>query len=151
MIVFTEYFIIYSYFKERDCCFYIKAKKYANKIYPKLIGYKRVTFMKDNFLIKSIIAVFFYFYLSVSSQDTLRIMALNIWQDASSVSNGLVKVRDVIAKANPDIIGFGEVRNYSGDWTTTKKLIDNGFTDAFREFFPDEVKKSWNHLAFICP
>jgi len=53
------------------------------------------------------------------AQTSVSFMEFNIWQEGTSVSNGLDKIRDVIIEANPDIVGFIEVRNYNTqDWTT---------------------------------
>lgn len=51
----------------------------------------------------------------------LKIMHLNIWLDGTSVTNGLTKIRDIVANVKPDIACFVEVFNYTGDWTT--KLV----------------------------
>jgi len=57
------------------------------------------------------------------AQFDVNFMTFNVWQEGTSVTNGLVKIRDVIAKVNPDIVGFTEVRNFGGqDWTT--KIIN---------------------------
>lgn len=49
----------------------------------------------------------------------INILAFNIWQEGASVPNGLEKIRDIIVKTNPDLVGFTEVRNYNNaDWTT---------------------------------
>lgn len=71
--------------------------------------------------------VFFLFLLLIvfktEAQTDVDFMSFNVWQEGTSVPNGLTKIRDVILKADPDIIGFVEVRNYnSQDWTT--KIID---------------------------
>jgi len=72
--------------------------------------------MKKNY--KLLILIFASFTLSVQAQTDVHFMTFNVWQEGTSVPNGLNKIRDVIVKANPDVIGFVEVRNYSGDWTT---------------------------------
>ncbi len=60
---------------------------------------------------------------AVRAQISIDLMAFNIWQEGTSVPNGLIKIRDVIVEVNPDIVGFSEVRNYNNeDWTT--KIID---------------------------
>lgn len=57
--------------------------------------------------------------VKLQAQVDVHFMTFNVWQEGTSVPNGLTKIRDVIIKTNPDIIGFTEVRNYNGqDWTT---------------------------------
>ncbi|MBA6152809.1 endonuclease/exonuclease/phosphatase family protein [Gelidibacter maritimus] len=59
----------------------------------------------------------------------LKVMTFNIWQEGTMVENGLDKIRDIIIEADPDLVGFTEVRNYEGeDWTSkiVKKLADKG-------------------------
>jgi endonuclease/exonuclease/phosphatase family metal-dependent hydrolase len=59
------------------------------------------------------------FTLTLTAQDTIRLMSFNIWQEGTSVTNGLEKIRDVIITIDPDVVCFAEVRNYNGeDWTT---------------------------------
>ncbi len=66
-----------------------------------------------------IIASLLLFSLSLQAQDSINIMTFNVWQEGTSVPNGLEKIRDIIVEANADIICFAEVRNYSNqDWTT---------------------------------
>jgi endonuclease/exonuclease/phosphatase family metal-dependent hydrolase len=59
-----------------------------------------------------------------------KFMTFNIWQEGTSVSNGLIKIRDVIIETNPDVVCFTEVRNYKKeDWTDKiiKELQDKGY------------------------
>jgi endonuclease/exonuclease/phosphatase family metal-dependent hydrolase len=63
--------------------------------------------------------LFFSYTFIIQAQVDVHFMTFNVWQEGTSVPNGLTKIRDVIVKTNPDIIGFTEVRNYNGqDWTT---------------------------------
>ena len=56
---------------------------------------------------------------TVQAQETISFMEFNVWQEGTSVPNGLSKIKEVIIEVNPDIIGFTEVRNYNNeDWTT---------------------------------
>lgn len=57
------------------------------------------------------------------SATNLKVMQLNIWQEGTSVTNGMTYIRDVINAVNPDVVCFSEVRNYSGDWTT--KIVND--------------------------
>ena len=60
-------------------------------------------------------------FIKVSDQAvsaSLKVMQFNIWQEGTSVTNGLTYIRDVINSVNPDLVCFSEVKNYSGDWTT---------------------------------
>lgn len=52
-------------------------------------------------------------------QTDVSFMTFNLWHDGTSVTNGLDKIRDVIAAANPDVIGFTEVSE-----ATTLKIQD---------------------------
>ncbi len=66
----------------------------------------------------------------IRSDNQLKLMTFNVWQEGTSVSHGLIKIRDVIIKTNPDIVCFAEVRNYKNtDWTTkiVKALNDKGY------------------------
>ena len=68
----------------------------------------------------------------VNSQVTIDFMQFNVWQEGTSVSNGLNKIRDVIIEADPDIVSFVEVRNYNNeDWTT--KIV-NALSTAGYEY-----------------
>jgi PKD repeat protein len=65
-------------------------------------------------------------YITVAAQGaniSLKVMQTNIWQEGTSVPNGMTYIRDVINSVNPDIVCFSEVRNYSGDWTT--KIVND--------------------------
>lgn len=59
------------------------------------------------------------FCLSLKSfaQVDLSLMTFNIWNEGLTVSNPANKIRDVILEADPDIVGFEEVRNTGGSWT----------------------------------
>ena len=57
--------------------------------------------------------------LNSQAQTNVSFMEFNVWQEGTSVTDGLNKIRDVIIEVNPDIVGFVEVRNYNDqDWTT---------------------------------
>jgi endonuclease/exonuclease/phosphatase family metal-dependent hydrolase len=59
--------------------------------------------------------------ITVSNQmasASLKVMQFNIWQEGTSVKNGLTYIRDIIHSVHPDLVCFSEVKNYSGDWTT---------------------------------
>lgn len=60
-----------------------------------------------------------YFCISFNgfSQVDLSLMTFNIWNEGATVNNAANKIRDVILKADPDIVGFEEVRNTGGSWT----------------------------------
>jgi len=66
--------------------------------------------------------VMFAFSLQSCKNDSnkeVRFLTFNVWQEGTSVPNGLLKIRNVITKTNPDIVCFVEVRNYKEqDWTT---------------------------------
>jgi hypothetical protein len=48
----------------------------------------------------------------------ISFMAFNIWHAGTSVANGQTKIRNALVAANADVIGFSEVENTNGDWTT---------------------------------
>ena len=55
-------------------------------------------------------------------------LQFNIWQEGTSVENGLEKIKNIIVEVNPDVVSFVEVRNYNNeDWTT--KIV-NALADA---------------------
>ncbi|TDE49082.1 endonuclease/exonuclease/phosphatase family protein [Flavobacterium sp. GT3P67] len=65
-------------------------------------------------------------YITVADQGaniSLKVMQFNVWQEGTSVPNGMTYIRDVINSVNPDIVCFSEVRNYTGDWTT--KIVND--------------------------
>ncbi|MFV8347010.1 endonuclease/exonuclease/phosphatase family protein [Flavobacterium sp. ZB4P13] len=65
-------------------------------------------------------------YITVAAQGaniSLKVMQFNVWQEGTSVANGMTYIRDVINSVNPDIVCFSEVRNYTGDWTT--KIVND--------------------------
>jgi endonuclease/exonuclease/phosphatase family metal-dependent hydrolase len=73
--------------------------------------------------IKFIIIPLLGLCFNTQSQETVDFMSFNIWQEGTSVSNGLEKIRDVIIETEADIICFSEVRNYNNqDWTS--EIVD---------------------------
>ncbi|MBJ6368168.1 endonuclease/exonuclease/phosphatase family protein [Snuella sedimenti] len=62
-------------------------------------------------------------YVTVSNSNSIKALQFNIWQEGTSVPNGMTYIRDVIAEVNPDIVCFSEVRNYNSDWTT--KIVND--------------------------
>lgn len=53
------------------------------------------------------------------SAEPLRVLQFNVWQEGTSVDNGLEKICNVIAASKAHVVCFSEVRNYKGvDWTT---------------------------------
>jgi len=68
--------------------------------------------------------------LNSQAQTNVSFMEFNVWQEGTSVPNGLNKIRDVIIEVNPDIVGFIEVRNYNNeDWTT--KILNALSTEGY--------------------
>lgn len=64
-----------------------------------------------------------------STEIELSFLTFNVWQEGTSVTNGLKKIHDVIIETNPDVVCFVEVRNYKNqDWTTkiVKALAQSG-------------------------
>ena len=53
------------------------------------------------------------------SQQEYTFMSFNVWQEGTSVENGLNKIRDVVIETKADVICFSEVQNYENeDWTS---------------------------------
>jgi endonuclease/exonuclease/phosphatase family metal-dependent hydrolase len=69
--------------------------------------------------------------------EAVTFLQFNIWQEGTSVPNGMQYIKDVIAEVEPDIVSFSEVRNYDGDWTTkiVNLLAKNGL-NYFRGYLP---------------
>ena len=57
-------------------------------------------------------------FSSCSREKEVDFVAFNIYQEGTKVDNGFHQIKEIIVKLNPDVIGFTEVRNYDGDWTT---------------------------------
>lgn len=67
------------------------------------------------------------------TEKELTFLTFNIWQEGTSVPNGLQKISDVIIETNPDVVCFTEVRNYKNqDWTT--KIV-NSLAQKGQEYF----------------
>jgi len=83
------------------------------------------------FLIKKVIILLLFIQIqNVYAQQSVKLLTFNVWQEGTSVSNGINKIRDVIVEVNPDIVCFTEVRNYKNkDWTTkiVNKLSSQGY------------------------
>lgn len=63
------------------------------------------------------------------AEKEITFLTFNVWQEGTSVPNGLDKIRDVIIITNPDVVCFVEVRNYEEqDWTTkiVASLMEKG-------------------------
>lgn len=77
--------------------------------------------MQNNTRLKLILILILCLAFKTQAQIDIKFMTFNIWHEGTSVSNGLIKIRDIIADVNPDIVGFQEI-NYNGVWTT--KIIN---------------------------
>ena len=55
---------------------------------------------------------------SCTKEIKVDFVAFNIYQEGTKVDNGFNQIQEIITKTDPDIVGFTEVRNYDGDWTT---------------------------------
>ena len=67
--------------------------------------------------------MFFMQSCESSNEKEVTFLSFNVWQEGTSVPNGLEKIRNVIKETNPDIVCFVEVRNYEDqDWTT--KIVE---------------------------
>jgi len=60
----------------------------------------------------------FILFSSCSKENEVDFVAFNIYHEGTKVDNGFNQIKKIIETVNPDIIGFTEVRNYVGDWTT---------------------------------
>lgn len=75
------------------------------------------------------------------TEKELTFLTFNVWQEGTSVPNGLEKIRDVILETNPDVVCFVEVRNYKNqDWTTkiVKALAKTG-KEYYRGYIGGDV------------
>ena len=69
--------------------------------------------MKKLILNITITSLLVFFQSCKSTTDKeLTFLTFNIWQEGTSVPNGLQKISDVIIETNPDVVCFTEVRNY---------------------------------------
>ncbi len=79
------------------------------------------------------------------TEKELTFLTFNVWQEGTSVPNGLKKIRDVIVETNPDVVCFVEVRNYNNqDWTT--KIVN-----ALAEIWPKKYYRGYagGDVSFI--
>jgi exonuclease III len=63
------------------------------------------------------------------TEKELSFLTFNVWQEGTTVPDGLTKIHDIIVDTNPDVVCFVEVRNYNNqDWTTkiVKALAQTG-------------------------
>ncbi|QOD61395.1 endonuclease/exonuclease/phosphatase family protein [Polaribacter haliotis] len=62
------------------------------------------------------------------NEQNVSFMAFNIYQEGTKVDDGFTHIKNVLLNVKPDVVGFTEVRNYSGDWTSKmqKALEENG-------------------------
>ncbi|QTD37986.1 endonuclease/exonuclease/phosphatase family protein [Polaribacter batillariae] len=77
----------------------------------------------------SIILLALLLYNCQSNKETkVSFMTFNIYQEGTKVENGFTQIKNVILNVKPDVVGFTEVKNYSGDWTSKmqKVLEENG-------------------------
>lgn len=58
---------------------------------------------------------------AIDAATDLRVLQFNVWQEGTSVSNGIEKIANIIIATNADVVSLVEVRNYSGDWITKIK------------------------------
>ncbi len=73
------------------------------------------------------------FACNSKTEKELSFLTFNVWQEGTSVPNGLKKIRDVIIETIPDIVCFVEVRNYKEqDWTT--KIV-NALSEAGHTYY----------------
>lgn len=52
-------------------------------------------------------------FLSLRAQE-LKVLQMNIWQEGTMVEGGFDAIADEVARLEPDIVMFSEVRNYNG-------------------------------------
>lgn len=48
-----------------------------------------------------------------SEPQTMSVLSFNIWQEGTRVENGFEYIADNIAKLQPDVVAFAEIRNYN--------------------------------------
>lgn len=71
-------------------------------------------------------------FSSCSNENKVDFVAFNIYHEGTKVDNGFNQIKEIIIKLKPDIIGFTEVRNYDGDWTTK---IQNVLKESNKNYF----------------
>jgi len=84
-----------------------------------------------NIAITSLIVIFQA--CKTNTEKELSFLSFNIWQEGTSVPNGLQKICDIIIETNPDVVCFTEVRNYKNqDWTAK---IANALAQKGQKYF----------------
>ncbi|WP_347174977.1 endonuclease/exonuclease/phosphatase family protein [Polaribacter uvawellassae] len=69
---------------------------------------------------------------SCSKEIKVDFAAFNIYHEGTKVDNGFNQIKEVVLAVNPDVIGFTEVRNYDGDWTTK---IQTSLKESNRNYY----------------
>ena len=74
-------------------------------------------------------------------EKNLSFLTFNVWQEGTSVPNGLNKICDILLETNPDVVCFVEVRNYKNiDWTRKiVKLLKNAGKKYYRGYIGGDV------------
>lgn len=67
---------------------------------------------------KVLFVCLFVLLLSCNDGKKVDFVTFNIYQEGTKVENGFGQIKKIVVSLNPDIIGFTEVRNYDGDWTS---------------------------------
>ncbi len=92
---------------------------------------------KSSFYIIAILLLLIAQSCKKEIKKELTFLTFNVWQEGTSVPNGLNKIRDIILETNPDVVCFVEVRNYQNqDWTT--KIV-NALEEAEKKYYSGYV------------
>lgn len=81
----------------------------------------KTRFMFPKRLLATLVILMLPFWLQ--GQSSLKVLTFNIWQEGTSVENGMDKIEQVLLQADADLVCFTEVRNYKKeDWT--QKIVN---------------------------
>lgn len=61
---------------------------------------------KLSILLLAVLVSILFHSCDIKTEKELSSLTFNVWQEGTSVPNGLIKIRDVIAETNPDIVCF---------------------------------------------
>ena len=60
------------------------------------------------------ITLWLFAVMAYGKGSELKVLQMNIWQEGTMVKGGFEAIEDEVARLEPDIVLFSEVRNYHG-------------------------------------
>ena len=60
------------------------------------------------------ITLWLFAVMAYGKGSELKVLQMNIWQEGTMVKGGFEAIADEVARLEPDIVLFSEVRNYHG-------------------------------------